>query len=55
MDRKTLILCLSILAVMILGLGVAVGILYSGEDSGKQASSEALDESRYLRLFRLMP
>ena len=50
MDRKTLILCLSVLAVMILGLGVAVGILYSGEDSGKQASSEALDESRYLLL-----
>ena len=30
MNRQTLILCLSVLSVMILGVGVAVAFLYSG-------------------------
>lgn len=50
MNRKTLILCLSVLAVMIVGLGVAVGFLYSGTGDGKSDSSQVADESRYLLL-----
>ena len=50
MNRKTLILCLSVLAVMVLGLGVAVAFLYSGADSDRPASSKVADESRYLLL-----
>lgn len=39
MNRQTLILCLSVLSVMILGVGVAVALLYSGTgqtDKGKR-------------------
>lgn len=50
MNRRTLFLCLSILAVMIAGLGVAVGFLYSGTGSERTASSQVADESRYLLL-----
>ena len=50
MNRKTLILCLSVLAVMVLGLGVAVAFLYSGTGSERPASSKVADESRYLLL-----
>lgn len=50
MNRKTLILCLSILAVMIVGLGAAVAFLYSGTGDGRSASSHVADDSRYLLL-----
>lgn len=50
MNRKTLILCLSALAVMVLGLGVAVAFLYSETGSERPASSKVADESRYLLL-----
>ena len=50
MNRKTLILCLSVLAVMALGLGAAVAFLYSGTGSERPASSKVADESRYLLL-----
>ena len=50
MNRKTLILCLSLVAVMIVGLGVAVTFLYSGTGSERSASSQVADESRYLLL-----
>ena len=35
MSRKSIILCLAVLAVMILGIGVAVAVLYSGTGGEK--------------------
>lgn len=51
MSRKSLIICLAVLAVMILGVGVAVAFLYSGTDS-KQTRKGSLvpDQGRYLLL-----
>ena len=51
MNRKSLILCLALLAVMILGIGAAVAVLYSDSD-GKQARSgnSVPDQERYLLL-----
>lgn len=49
MSRKSLILCLSVLAVLVVGLGLAVAFLYSGTGQ-KPASSQVADESRYLLL-----
>lgn len=49
MSRKSLILCLSVLAVLVVGLGLAVAFLYSGTGT-KPASSQVADESRYLLL-----
>lgn len=54
MNKKTLVLCLSILAVMFAGLAVAVGFLYSGTGTGRSDSSQVADESRYL-LLRAVP
>ncbi|MBR2163046.1 MAG: hypothetical protein IJ954_04120, partial [Bacteroidales bacterium] len=51
MSRKSLILCLAALAVLILGTGVAVAFLYSGLDSdAKTMSSQVSDQSRYMLL-----
>lgn len=51
MSRKSLILCLTALAVLILGTGVAVAFLYSGLDSdAKTRSSQVSDQSRYMLL-----
>ena len=52
MSRKSLIFCLSLLAVMVLGIGVAVAFLYSGVDNGKseKKTSQVADQSRYLLL-----
>lgn len=51
MSRKSLILCLAIVAGMILGVGAAVAILYS-DGSGKQARSGNIvpDQERFLLL-----
>lgn len=35
MSRKSLILCIVALAVLVLGTGIAVAFLYSGVDGGK--------------------
>lgn len=47
MSRKSLIICLSVLAVMLLGIGVAIAILYSGTDDEGNAVP---DQDRYLLL-----
>ena len=51
MSRKSLILCLALVAVMILGVGAAVAVLYS-DGGGKQARSGNVvpDQERYLLL-----
>lgn len=51
MDRKSLIFCLSVLAVLVLGTGVAVAVLYS--DAGSDAYSkisQVSDQDRYMLL-----
>ncbi len=51
MNRKSLIICLAVLAVMILGVGIAVAVLYSGTDGGKTRKGSVVpDEERYLLL-----
>ena len=47
MSRNSLILCLSVLACMLVGIGVAVAFLYSGSDD---SAEKAVDEGRYLLL-----
>ena len=49
MSRKSLIFCLSILAVLIVGTGVAVAFLYSGTGSGSDVKKTAkvASQSRY--------
>lgn len=55
MSRKSLILCLVALAVLVAGTGLAVAFLYSGmEDDGKGKTSQVADEDRYL-LFPAVP
>ena len=55
MSRKSLILCLSVLAVMVVGTGIAVGFLYSGVDSGKaDKSSKVASQDRY-KLLAAVP
>lgn len=55
MSRKSLILCLSVLAFLIVGTGVAVGFLYSGVDSGKsEKSSKVVSQDRY-KLLAAVP
>ena len=51
MSRKSLILCLSILALLIVGTGIAVGFLYKDTDAdkGKKAVKVA-DQERYVLL-----
>lgn len=48
MNRKTLILCLAVLAVMISGVGIAVAVLYSDGDGGDARKESTLpDQGRY--------
>ena len=47
MSRKSLILCLSLLIVLLLGLGVAISVLYSGTDgTEKDGRADSLDGAR---------
>ncbi len=50
MSRKSLIICLAVLAAMILGVGIAVALLYSGTDSKVRKGNAVPDEGRYLLL-----
>ncbi len=51
MSRKALIICMAVLAVMILGVGVAVAFLYSGTADGQSRKGNHVpDEGRYLLL-----
>lgn len=55
MSRKSLILCLSVLAVLVVGTGLAVAFLYSGVESSKPAkSSKVASQDRY-RLLAAVP
>lgn len=51
MSRKSIIICLAVLAVMIVGVGVAVAVLYSGTDSTPARKGNVVpDQERYLLL-----
>lgn len=51
MDRKSLIYCLIILAVLVLGTGIAVVFLYSDTSSGRDSEkTHVADQSRYALL-----
>lgn len=51
MSRRSLILCLTVIAAMIAGIGIAVAVLYSGTGSEEDQSREKVsDDSRYLLL-----
>lgn len=51
MSRKSLIICLAVLAAMILGVGVAVAVLYSDSDKTKTERRSAVpDQERYMLL-----
>lgn len=55
MSRKSLIFCLGLLAVLIIGVGVAVAFLYSGVETGSDRKvSEAASEERY-QLLSVIP
>lgn len=47
MNRKSLIFCLSLLGVMIVGIGVAVALLYSGSASSGGETGKVADGSRH--------
>ena len=51
MSRKSLIACLVVLAIMIVGIAVAVSVLYSGTgQKQKPSSSKVSEDSKYLLL-----
>lgn len=51
MSRKSLIICLAVLAAMILGVGIAVVFLYSGvEGKSTRKGNDVPDQERYLLL-----
>ncbi len=50
MSRKSLIICLAVLAAMILGIGIAVAFLYSGMDGGRVKGNMVPDQERFLLL-----
>ena len=51
MSRKSLIICLTALAVMVLGVVVAVAVLYSGTGGSDKSSGKVVpDQGRYLLL-----
>lgn len=51
MSRKSLILCLALVAVMILGVGAAVAVLYSDSDGRTSRGGNVVpDQERYLLL-----
>ena len=51
MSRKSLIFCLAILAGMLVGIGIALCVLYSGTGkSGDDAKEKVADNARYLLL-----
>ncbi len=55
MSRKSLILCLSILALLIIGTGVAVAFLYKGVDTDKgRKTAKVADQDRF-RLLAAIP
>ena len=55
MDRKSIILCLSILAVLVLGTGIAVAFLYSDVDSDRDRKTTGTVDPEKDRLFAAIP
>ncbi|MBR5836374.1 MAG: hypothetical protein IKY66_09470 [Bacteroidales bacterium] len=55
MSRKSLILCLSILAFLVVGTGVAVGFLYKGVDSDKGKKTVKVSEQDRYKLLAAIP
>ena len=51
MSRKSLIICFSVLTAMLVGIGVAVSVLYSGVgNSRNKAVEKMVDDSRFCLL-----
>ncbi len=50
MSRKTLIICLAAMAAMILGIGIAVAVLYSGTGGGEAKGNVVPDQERFILL-----
>lgn len=50
MNRKSLILCCSVLALMLTGIGVAVAFLYSGQDKTGVEAADVSQQNRYMLL-----
>lgn len=50
MSKRSLIICLAVLSAMMIGIGIAVSVLYSGTGSDKDAVGKVHDDSRYLLL-----
>ncbi len=50
MSRRTLIVCLAVTAVMILGIGIAVAFLYAGTSGSKAKGNTVPDQERFLLL-----
>ena len=55
MSRKSLILCLSVLAFLIIGTGVAVGFLYKGAGSEKSSKTVRVADQERFRLLAAVP
>ena len=55
MDRKSIVLCLSILAVLVLGTGIAVAFLYSDVDSDRDRKTTGRVDPEKDRLFAAIP
>ena len=54
MNRKTILLLLSVLAVMVVGIGAAVKFLYSGFQDNETVSSSVSDRNG-LKLLAAVP
>ena len=55
MSRKSIILCLSILAFLVVGTGIAVGFLYKGVDSDKGKKTVKVSEQDRYKLLAAIP
>ena len=55
MSRKSLILCLSVLAFLIIGTGVAVGLLYNGAGSESSSKTVRVADQERFRLLAAVP
>lgn len=55
MSRKSLILCLSLLAVLVIGTGIAVAFLYKGTDSGHEKKTSKIASEERFSLLAAVP
>ena len=54
MSKRSLITCLVVLAIMIVGIGVALSFLYSGTGAAQKTAAVKVDQSKYI-LFPAVP